>query len=387
MVRSTAITLAATFFATLAAAATIDKRIVGGEDVPDGEIKFIVSLRDENGTHVCGGSLLDSTTVLTAAHCLISDEIQIVSVTAGTVSTKTGGVNATVASVEKHPNYTPGAPSDCTADLPWDECRRRADLPGDREENDIAILKLSTPIEKSDNIDYAGLPPAGGDAVVNSTGIAAGWGAQTPLESTVPKDGEMKPIILAEKLSKVVLDIHAREDCAAKYKNQQVGDRDTIICAGGQGKNPCKGDSGGPLFHPETRELLGVVSWSIRDRYEDDLCNQTPTVFTRVGSYINWINDNLGSRPSSRLAPVRHCTRPENDVIQCFNALLFCHARELSPDAPVLEHLECIDRIQICADQNTRLDQCVANAKVCKEQEKLPLGDLVNLARCAKKDL
>ncbi|KID72311.1 Trypsin [Metarhizium brunneum] len=387
MVRITAIALAPTFFATLAVAATIDKRIVGGEDVPAGEIKFIVSLRDQNGTHVCGGSLLDSTTVLTAAHCLIDDEIQVVSVTAGTVSTKTGGVNATVASVEKHPNYTPGAPSDCPADLPLHECGRRADLPGGREENDIAILKLSTPIEKNDNIDYAGLPPAGGDAVVNSTGIAAGWGAQIPLESTVPKDGEMKPIILAEKLSKVVLDIHAREDCAAKYKNQQVGDRDTIVCAGGQGKNPCKGDSGGPLFHPETRELLGVVSWSISDRYEDDLCNKTPTVFTRVGSYINWINDNLGSRPSSRLAAVKHCTRPENDVMQCFNALLFCHARELSPDAPVLEHLECIDRIQICADQKTRLDQCVANAKVCKEQEKLPVGDLVNLARCAKKDL
>ncbi|KAK8925559.1 Chymotrypsinogen A [Metarhizium anisopliae] len=365
MVRSTAITLAATFFATLAAAATIDKRIVGGEDVPDGEIKFIVSLRDENGTHVCGGSLLDSTTVLTAAHCLISDEIQIVSRDSG----------------------NSGAPSDCTADLPLDECGRRADLPGGREENDIAIVKLSTPIEKSDTIDYAGLPPAGGDAVVNSTAIAAGWGAQTPLESTVPKDGEMKPIILAEKLSKIVLDIHAREDCAAKYKNQKVGDRDTIICAGGQGKNPCKGDSGGPLFHPETRELLGVVSWSIRDRYDDDLCNKTPTVFTRVGSYINWINDNLGSRASSRLAAVRHCTRPENDVIPCFNALLFCHEREVSPDAPVLELLECIDRIQICADQNTRADQCVANAKVCKEQEKLPVGDLVNLARCAKKDL
>jgi hypothetical protein len=212
-------------------------------------------------------------------------------------------------------------------------------------------------------------------------------GAQTPLESSVPKDGEGKPIILAEKLSKVLLDIHAREDCAAKYKNQRVGDRDTIICAGGQGKNPCKGDSGGPLFHPETRELLGVVSWSIRDRIEDDLCNKTPTVFTRVGSYIDWINDNLGSRASSRLAAVRHCTRPDTDVAQCFNALLFCQAREVSPDAPELELFECIDRIQICADQDARLDQCVAKAKVCKEQEKLPLGDLVNLARCAKKDL
>ncbi|KID83811.1 extracellular trypsin protease [Metarhizium guizhouense ARSEF 977] len=383
MVRITAITLAATFFATSAAAATIDKRIVGGEDVLDGDIKFIVSLRDQNGTHVCGGSLLDSTTVLTAAHCLISEEIHIVSVTAGTVSTKTGGVNASVASVEKHPGYKPGAPSDCPVDLPWDECSRRASLPGDREENDIAILKLSTPIEKSDTIDYVRLPLAGGDAAVNSTGISAGWGAQTPLESSVPKDGEGKPIILAEKLSKVLLDIHAREDCAAKYKNQRVGDRDTIICAGGQGKNPCKGDSGGPLFHPETKELLGVVSWSIRDRIEDDLCNKTPTVFTRVGSYIDWINGNLGSRASSRLAAVRHCTRPDTDVAQCFSALLFCQAREVSPDAPELELLECIDRIQICADQ----DQCVANAKVCKEQEKLPVGDLVNLARCAKKDL
>lgn len=222
------------------------------------------------------------------------------------------------------------------------------------------------------------------------SGIYANWqdrGSQTPLKSTVPKDGKGQPIILAEKLSKAVLDIHAREDCAAKYEDQRVGDRDTIICAGGQGKNPCKADSGGPLFHPETRELLGVVSWGIRDERKDDLCNQTPTVFTRVGSYINWINDNLGSRASSRLAAVRHCTRPENDVIQCFNALVYCEAREVSPDAPELEFLECIDRIQICAGQDTRTDQCVANAKVCKEQEKLPVGDLVNLAQCAKKDL
>lgn len=77
--------LAATFSATLAAAATIDKRIVGGEVVPEGEIKWIVSLRDENGTHVCGGSLLDSTTVLTAAHCIENKKIKIFSVTAGTV--------------------------------------------------------------------------------------------------------------------------------------------------------------------------------------------------------------------------------------------------------------------------------------------------------------
>lgn len=42
--------------------------IVGGVPATAGEFPFIVSLQT-NGAHFCGGSLLDSTTVLTAAHC------------------------------------------------------------------------------------------------------------------------------------------------------------------------------------------------------------------------------------------------------------------------------------------------------------------------------
>ncbi|KAM3522260.1 hypothetical protein MY4038_008702 [Beauveria bassiana] len=376
--------LAATLSATLAAAATIDKRIIGGEVVPEGEIKWIVSLRDENGTHVCGGSLLDSTTVLTAAHCIESKEIKIVSVTAGTVSVKTGGANAAVASAQQHPNYRPGSPNSCPADLPWDgdECKRLRSLPGGTEENDIAILKLSTPIEKSDAIEYARLPLVGGDAVVNTTGISAGWGTQTPIGLNKDKDGEWKPDVETETLSKVVLDIHAREVCVAKGKDQHITDRDTFICAGGQGKNSCRGDSGGPLFVPETQVLLGIVSWSIKDRKANTLCGDNPTVFTRVGSYIDWINETR-----NRLAAMEYCRRPETDLIQCYSALIYCQDRELSPDASELELLECIDRVQVCADQNLRSDQCLINAKLCKQQEKLPVGDLVNLARCAKKDL
>ncbi|OAA33851.1 extracellular trypsin protease [Beauveria brongniartii RCEF 3172] len=306
--------LAATFSATLAAAATIDKRIVGGKVVPEGEIKWIVSLRDQNGTHVCGGSLLDSTTVLTAAHCLEDEEVKIVSVTAGTVSIKTGGTNAAVASAQQHPNYRPGSPNSCPADLPWDgdECKRLRSLPGGTEENDIAILKLSTPIEKSDAIEYARLPLVGGDAVVNTTGISAGWGIQTPIELSIGKDGKWKPVVEAETLSKVVLDIHAREDCVAKGKDQHITDKDTFICAGGQGKNSCRGDSGGPLFVPETQVLLGVVSWSIEDEKADTLCGDNPTIFTRVGSYIDWIKET-----SNRLAAMEYCRRPETDLVQC----------------------------------------------------------------------
>ncbi|EXV02530.1 peptidase S1 domain protein [Metarhizium robertsii] len=65
----------------------------------------------------------------------------------------------------------------------------------------------------------------------------------------------------SKTLSKVVLGIHSREDCA---KYQGVGDRDTIVCAGGEGKNICKGDDGGPLIDRKTGLLLAVVSWSIQ---------------------------------------------------------------------------------------------------------------------------
>lgn len=70
MVRKVAITLTAAFSAAVEAVAIIDKRIVGGEDAKDGEFPFIVSIQDNARTHTCGGSLLDSTTVLTAAHCI-----------------------------------------------------------------------------------------------------------------------------------------------------------------------------------------------------------------------------------------------------------------------------------------------------------------------------
>lgn len=69
MVPKTAITLCAAFSAVLAAAASIDKRIVGGQDATNSEFPFLVSVHNSRG-HYCGGSLLDGTTVLTAAHCV-----------------------------------------------------------------------------------------------------------------------------------------------------------------------------------------------------------------------------------------------------------------------------------------------------------------------------
>lgn len=51
----------------------------------------------------------------------------------------------------------------------------------------------------------------------------------------------------------------------------------------------CKGDSGGPLISEQTRELIGVVSLGM------PCATGIPDVYTRVSSYIDWIDDTLMS--------------------------------------------------------------------------------------------
>lgn len=69
MILKTSITLAAAI--TTISAAAVEKRIIGGEEAKDGDFPSIVSISlKAQGHHTCGGTLLDSTTVLTAAHCV-----------------------------------------------------------------------------------------------------------------------------------------------------------------------------------------------------------------------------------------------------------------------------------------------------------------------------
>lgn len=49
--------------------AALDTRIVGGEDAELGEYPHQISLRFQ-GRHTCGGSILHSLYILTAAHCV-----------------------------------------------------------------------------------------------------------------------------------------------------------------------------------------------------------------------------------------------------------------------------------------------------------------------------
>ncbi|KAK9439328.1 extracellular trypsin protease [Metarhizium brunneum] len=142
--------------------------------------------------------------------------------------------------------------------------------------NDIGILKLSTPIQKSKTIGYATLPDAGSDPVVGSPAIIAGWGL------TEQRDDPL------DQLKKATVPIHAREECSFERWNA-TGIEDEL-CAGGDGKDACAGDSGGPLIDKKTGHIIGITAVSSRFT----TCAVYPGLYTRVSSYIDWIQENLG---------------------------------------------------------------------------------------------
>ncbi|ATY67450.1 trypsin-related protease [Cordyceps militaris] len=270
MMHQAAVTLTVALSAYSAAAATIDRRIVGGEDAKEGEFPSVVSITGTNG--ICGGALLDSKTVLTAAHCLLG----VVSVRAGSVQHRAGGVEAKIASKAYHPEYmtnhkTPKEPF---------------------YNNDIGIIKLASAIETGGNIRYATLPEEGSDAVPGSMGVLAGWGTQKP---TFTLGGDA-----AERMARVTLPIHDRSVC--DNLDAGVQGRQTLVCAGGSGKNACRYDSGSPLMEQDTGLVVGVASWGIPDA-EELMCSNAPMLYTRVSSYLGFINQHLEGGAAAAAAP------------------------------------------------------------------------------------
>jgi secreted trypsin-like serine protease len=59
-------------------------QIVGGVAASQGDFPFIVSMQ-KSGSHICGGSLLNANTVLTAAHCAEGQSASSIKVRAGSL--------------------------------------------------------------------------------------------------------------------------------------------------------------------------------------------------------------------------------------------------------------------------------------------------------------
>ncbi|KOB74816.1 Serine protease 51 [Operophtera brumata] len=146
--------------------------------------------------------------------------------------------------------------------------------------NDIAMIKLASPVSTSDRIAPITLPSGSQltETFLGDTAIASGFG--------LTSDGGF--ITANQFLSHVQLPVITNSDCSSYFSII----RDSNICtSGANGRSTCSGDSGGPLIVIRNRQplLVGVTSFG------SDLGCQVgyPAAFARVTSYMDFINQNI----------------------------------------------------------------------------------------------
>ena len=119
-------------------------RIVGGESAGAGTWGWAVSIYIAPG-YLCGGSILSSTWIVTAAHCVVNASASDIYVFAGSNVQWSGQVR-NLSGLTVHPSYDPNT-----------------------KQNDIALLQLESPLNMSDpNVTSICLPS------ISSAVLAAG---------------------------------------------------------------------------------------------------------------------------------------------------------------------------------------------------------------------
>ncbi|NXU82866.1 CELA1 elastase, partial [Xiphorhynchus elegans] len=239
-------------------------RVIGGHEAQPNSWKWQVSLQiaypDYPGyySHICGGTLISSNWVMTAAHCLSSPP----------------GVSYRVALGEHNLLQLDGTEYYIDVDAVF---IHEGWNPNDIANGyDIALLRLESPAYANGFVELGVLPPEGVILPNNYLCYLTGWGL-------VSAGGGS-----ADRLQEVILPVVDHEICSqSDWWGSQA--KDTMLCAGGDGvKAGCSGDSGGPLscFRDNQWEVHGIVSFGLVP-----YCNtyHKPTVFTRVSAYVDWI--------------------------------------------------------------------------------------------------
>jgi len=244
----------------------VDTRIVGGDDAVKHSIPWQVAIvRTGDSSPFCGGTIIDSTHILTAAHCtenLWSSQIQVVTGEHDT-SDPLGDTRHNVKSIVEHPSYNIAYPNDYDISILTIDCDEEIDL--------------------SDKARAACLPESDAYHAPGARFNVSGWG-------WLSWDGsEENPGSSPDFLKVVTVPYISDVDCQAKFgRFHRITEQ--MICAGNvEDEAVCKADSGGPLTWKDAQgkwNVIGVVSWGL------DCHGHFPQVYVEVFTVLDWVKSN-----------------------------------------------------------------------------------------------
>ncbi|CAH1110326.1 unnamed protein product [Psylliodes chrysocephalus] len=220
---------------------------------------MVAFLQDNATMFLCGAAIINENTLLTAAHCFFYENPYTATITYG-ATIYYEGTKRNISKAFIHPNFTGEYAST----------------------NDIGVLKIDPPLVFSETVQPIKLPQSNTPNPEGKIANFAGWGISSfdLFHQTI-------------KLQKVNLTIVDMKTCVEIYKNTDTPlDPETQICAqadmsDGKMRGACYGDSGSPL-------VVDGVTYGITSKCPGGCGNATtPTIYTRVAGYLDWLSDKL----------------------------------------------------------------------------------------------
>uniref|UniRef100_A0A182JYL1 Peptidase S1 domain-containing protein n=1 Tax=Anopheles christyi TaxID=43041 RepID=A0A182JYL1_9DIPT len=256
-----------------------------GVPARQGEFAHMAAIgwRQSNGSisFDCGGSLITTRHVLTAAHCALNDDGVAPQVV------RLGVIDITAGLYDPQNRFA--------QEYGITSFRRHSEHEFRAEYHDIGLITMDRPVELTDAVVPACLWT--GAQVPLRRFEAAGFG-QTSF------GGERTPILLKVQLSPV-----DNSACGRFYppsRRRRQGLIDQQMCASDERMDTCHGDSGGPLqlkLMANNRLIPFVVGITSFGRF----CGTaTPAVYTRVSSYVDWLQTETGVSFDAKTCAGRH---------------------------------------------------------------------------------
>ncbi len=230
--------------------------IIGGQQASISQFPWQVFIEGtvESGFVGCGGSILDASHILTAAHC-VDHENTTTTYPAADFEVLAGRTNL-------------------TAIGPTDQLRRVSSIRTDPYfavapaiKDDVAILTLAVPLELSAANNAVAIPlVASGATPPPGTPLTiSGYGKQSGAEGAEP-DGQLYATTLSAISS----------DACRSLAGLNTA---VLLCADGASSSTCRGDSGGPLVEGSPAVEVGVVDFGL-----EECPVATPDVFTNLAA-------------------------------------------------------------------------------------------------------